>query len=59
MFSWRITKYNPAFRNSVGAYLKNDWIAVCDIGKTFDIKILTLVWFYMEVLRLLGKVRKK
>ena len=41
MFSWRITKYNPVFRNSSGAYLKNDWTSVADIGKTFDSGLLT------------------
>ncbi len=41
MFSYRITKYNPAFRNPEGAYLKNDWTSVSEIGKTFDSKPLT------------------
>lgn len=41
MFSYRITKYNPAFRNSLGWYEKNDWTSIADIGKTFDGKELT------------------
>ena len=41
-YGWRITKYNPAFRNEKGAYLKNEWISISDVGKSFDGKILTL-----------------
>lgn len=40
MFSYRITKYNPSFRNSLGWYEKNDWTSISDIGKTFDGKEL-------------------
>jgi hypothetical protein len=36
MTSYRITKYNPEFRDIQGAYLSNDWTSVCDIGKQFD-----------------------
>jgi hypothetical protein len=42
MFSYRITKYNPAYRNSQGHYLKNEWILYADIGKEFDDGVLTL-----------------
>lgn len=41
MFSYRITKYNPRFRNSLGWYEKNDWTSIADIGKHFDEKELT------------------
>lgn len=41
MFGWRITKYNPEYRNSSGAYLRNEWTSISDIGKTFDGKKLT------------------
>ncbi len=36
MFSYRVTKYNPALRNSKGAYQKDEWISFSDIGKTFE-----------------------
>lgn len=36
MYYWRITKYNPAIRNEYGWYLKDEWIAVSDIGRTFE-----------------------
>jgi len=36
MYKYRITKYNPSFRDDNGAYLKDDWTAISDIGRTFD-----------------------
>src|SRR5438876_10123615 len=42
MFGWRITKYDPAYRNAAGAYLKDEWTSVSDIGKSFDGKALTV-----------------
>ena len=41
MFSWRITKYNPQYRNASGFYLKNDWTSFSDMGKIFDEEELT------------------
>ena len=41
MFQWRITKYNPKYRNERGTYLKNEWISFSDIGKIFDQSKLT------------------
>lgn len=41
MFSWRITKYNPCYRNYQGAYLKNEWISYGDIGISFDNTLFT------------------
>lgn len=41
MNSWRITKYNPAFRDDRGAYLKDEWTSVSDVGKSFDGVALT------------------
>lgn len=35
MYGWRITKYNPAFRDERGAYLKDEWTSVSDVGKSF------------------------
>ena len=36
MYSWRITKYNPAFRISNGSYNKPEWSSFSDIGKSFE-----------------------
>ena len=35
MYQWRVTKYNPRFRNRKGYYQIEDWTSVSDIGKTF------------------------
>jgi hypothetical protein len=42
MYKYNISKYNPAFRDSNWRYMKEDWTAISDIGKTFDGKILTV-----------------
>ena len=36
MNQYRITKYNPKFRNSTGAYMKPEWTSMSDIGSSFD-----------------------
>jgi hypothetical protein len=41
MNGWRITKYNPAFRDGRGAYLKDEWTSVSDVGKSFEGAVLT------------------
>lgn len=42
MTGYRITKYNPADRDSQGYYQKDDWISFANIGKSYENKILTL-----------------
>ena len=41
MFEYRITKYDPNFRNSRGWYLLEEWTSVCDIGQEFGGRVLT------------------
>jgi hypothetical protein len=41
MNRWRISKYNPKFRKH-GAYQKDDWTSVSEIGKSFQGSIFTL-----------------
>ncbi len=41
MHCYRITKYNPEFRDHNGAYKKEDWTAISDIGMTFENKALS------------------
>lgn len=41
MFKYRISKYNPKFRNKEGVYTRNEWTAYSDIGEKFDDGILT------------------
>lgn len=35
-FMWRITKYNPEFRDESGAYLLDEWTSFADIGKDYN-----------------------
>lgn len=42
MHEYRVTKYNPALRGPTGAYSRNEWTSVKDIGRSFDDAILTL-----------------
>ena len=45
----RISKYNPIFRNSSGAYqLTDEWTCPSEIGKTIDKKVFT-VEDYLEI----------
>ena len=48
MLHWRITKYNPKLRDSMGKYLKSDWTSCSDIGKVYDGKTLD-AGCYMEI----------
>ena len=41
MFCWRITKYNPQYRNSKGHYVKDEWTAISDIGTEYENKKFT------------------
>lgn len=41
MHKYRISKYNPLFRDEDGSYQKNEWTAISDIGKCFDGIVLT------------------
>lgn len=36
MNEYRVTKYNPAFRDQFGHYTKAEWIMFKDIGETFS-----------------------
>src|SRR5690348_8693669 len=39
---YRVTKYNPAFRNSADAYTRDEWIMFKDVGESFGGVVLTL-----------------
>jgi hypothetical protein len=41
MFCYRITKYNPDFRDEDGAFQGEDRISISDVGKNFSGRILT------------------
>jgi hypothetical protein len=36
MYKYRITKYNPIYRDPEGKYTIEDWTAISDIGKVFN-----------------------
>lgn len=42
MYYYRVSKYNPKYRNSSGDYILDDWTSYDDIGETFFNKELTL-----------------
>ncbi|MNM68761.1 hypothetical protein D3C81_803270 [compost metagenome] len=42
MHKYEITKYNPSFRDEKRRYLKDDWTAIGDIGKSFEGELLTI-----------------
>jgi hypothetical protein len=35
MPAYRITKYDPAFRNESGSYARDEWTSVSDIGRSY------------------------
>jgi hypothetical protein len=41
VFCWRITKYNPRYRDYNETYLKDEWTCYSDIGANFEGKELT------------------
>jgi hypothetical protein len=41
VFEFRVTKYDPAYRDESGAYQRDEWTAFSDIGKSFNGDILT------------------
>lgn len=41
MTTYRITKYDPKSRNKNGAYIKEEWTSISDIGTSFGDSLLT------------------
>ena len=41
MNEYRVTKYNPAFRDPGGAYTRDEWTSVKDVGRSFAGGVLT------------------
>ncbi|MBA3377173.1 MAG: hypothetical protein H0U00_15405 [Actinobacteria bacterium] len=41
MNEYRVTKYDPAFRDSSGAYTREEWTSFDDIGRSFGGMVLT------------------
>jgi hypothetical protein len=36
IFCWRITKYDPQYRNHQGTFLREEWTSYSDIGKSYN-----------------------
>lgn len=36
IYKYRITKYNPSYRNREGVYIHDDWSSISEIGKVFN-----------------------
>ena len=36
MHKYRVTKYDPSYRDSAGAYTRTEWTSYSDIGRAFD-----------------------
>lgn len=47
-YQWRVTKYDPAERNSEGHYLKGEWVGIFELNETFGGKTFTID-DYLEV----------
>lgn len=41
MFEYRVTKYDPAFHDRAGRYLREEWTSISDIGRSFGGIVLT------------------
>ncbi len=41
-YCWRITKYNPNFRDENGSYTKDEWTSLYDVGKKYNDKVFTI-----------------
>lgn len=46
-YHYRITKYNPAFRDENGIYTLHEWISPWDVGKSFNGKRFTLKDYHL------------
>jgi hypothetical protein len=42
LYEYRVTKYNPEFRDADGHYLREDWIMFRQIGESFSGVVLTV-----------------
>ncbi len=42
MNCYRITKYNPKFRDEKGCYLAEEWTSISDVGKIFNTELFTM-----------------
>ena len=48
MMHYRISKYNPKFRDEDGFYTRKEWTSISDIGESFDGSEVT-IHEYLEI----------
>lgn len=48
MYCWRISKYDPKYRDSFGRFENDEWTSICEIGNFFN-KIELTFEAYLEV----------
>ena len=41
VFEFRVTKYDPVYRDREGVYMRDEWTSVGDIGRAFGSSVLT------------------
>ena len=42
MMTYRISKYNPLYRNKDGSFMKNEWTSISDVGKNYNGRIFSM-----------------
>ena len=42
MIKYRISKYDPEFRNVDGVYMNDEWTSISDVGKVYNGQIFTM-----------------
>ena len=57
MKKYRITKYNPAFRNENGEYMIDEWTSIWDIGKRFYNGVLDNETYYETEIKYLQALK--
>jgi hypothetical protein len=55
---WRISKYDPAFRDRNGVYERDEWTSVTDIGRAFDDMTLDLQTYLATEAAYVASVRE-
>jgi hypothetical protein len=49
MFQYRVTKYDPRFRDASGVYLRDDWTMISQMGRTLEgVKLTPQLYLAVE-----------
>ncbi|MDQ1236449.1 hypothetical protein QE450_003947 [Paenibacillus sp. SORGH_AS306] len=47
-FTWRITKYNPKYRDEKGVYLRDEWTSISEIGSITNNNVILTIQDYIS-----------